>query len=544
MAGLEVDAIDQYTLAADQLIAVRVLEAIKHPEADKLKIATVTDGSGTLQIVCGAPNCRAGIIAALAPVGTTLVDPEGKKLKIKRSKLKGVESQGMLCSANELGLGEDHSGILELDEAVQIGSDLCAAYRDAIFDISLTPNLAHCHSVLGVVRELSAALDLLYTPPKKNTIADGPSEIEKQVIVEVLDPQKCPRYACRLIKKVQVGPSPDWLRQKLEKCGIRSINTVVDATNYILLERGQPLHAFDFDRIHGDKIIVRSAEANELFETLDEKKHKLSSEALLICDGERPVALGGIMGGKNSEVSDQTQHVLLESAFFEPTVIRRTSKQLGIQTDSSKRFERGCDPNGVIEALNAAAALIQELAGGEIVSGIIDQASGDFSPRTIPCRVSRVNHILGIHLGVGEVEAIFKRLGFNYSWDGKDTFTIRAPTYRFDVKEEIDLVEEVARLYGYQNLPKEAGAYTHDSLPHASTYLFETEMRKLCLVLGLQEILTCDLIGPQLLNQLEVPYPSEIEPVIVKNPTSVDQSILRQSLLILLKMDLSNFKPA
>lgn len=531
MAGLEVDAIDEINLSSDKAIAVRVLEAEKHPDADKLRVAKVTDGSNQFQIVCGASNCKPGLVTALAPIGSTLTDAENKSFKIKKGKLRGIESFGMLCSPIELGLGEDAAGIIDLGDDVPIGTDLTTHFRDWSFEISLTPNLAHCASVQGVVRELSAIADQAYTEPQNLEIQENDSPIEKDVKVNILDREKCPRYACRLVRDVKVGPSPLWLKQKLEKSGIRSINNIVDATNYILLELGHPLHAFDWDRISNGEIIVRTANEDESFTTLDGKERKLNKEMLLICDAEKPVALAGVMGGQNSEVSDSTVNILLEAAYFQPTNIRRTSKKLNLITDSSKRFERGCDPNGVPKALDAVTALIQSIAGGEAAKGRVDNCEEKFQPKEIPCRVTRINQILGIHLGVGEVESTFKRLRFEYTWDGKDTFHVKVPTYRFDVFSEIDLIEEVARIYGYDNMPHTPSRYEKSDLPHAPIFLFEREVRRQALVQGLQELLTCDLLGPQTLDVLYKPFPSEESTVKVLNPTSIEQSILRQSLL-------------
>jgi phenylalanyl-tRNA synthetase beta chain len=401
---------------------------------------------------------------------------------------------------------------------------------DAVFEISLTPNLGHCASVIGVVRELAAAIG---KPIKKKSFSlkESDKSIDDFITVSIESPESCPRYACRVIKNIRVVPSPDWIQKKLVACGIRPINNVVDSTNYILIELGQPLHAFDYDLIEGNHICVRTSKTDEKFITLDEKEHILSAEDLLICDAKKPIAIAGVMGGRNTEVSDKTVNILLESAHFKPTSIRKTSKRLSIQTDASKRFERGSDPNHVINALDMAANLIQSIAGGEVAAGVIDIQKKIFYEKLIECRLTRVNQILGTHLGVGEIENIFQSLGMECKWDGQNTFTVRVQTYRFDITEEIDLIEEIARIYGYDNISRNPTTYHTSPIPHTPIFLFERELRTKFVAEGLQEFLTCDLIGPSssdLVHESGMPAESIVK---VLNPTSIEQSILRTSLL-------------
>ncbi|CUI16051.1 phenylalanyl-tRNA synthetase beta subunit [Candidatus Protochlamydia naegleriophila] len=529
MAGLEVDGYETVGGDFSGVIVGRVLETEKHPNADKLVVATVTDGKESYQVVCGAPNCRPGLKTAFAPIGASLTD-EGKEFKIKKSKLRGVESSGMLCSGKELHLTSDDDGILELPEHLVEGTLLNELYSDTIFEISLTPNLGHCSSVIGVARELSAATGLPLRYPHL-VFQEGEHPIEQSINLQVLAKEDCPRYTCRVIKDIKVGPSPDWLKTKLEKCGLRSVNNVVDVTNYVLMEMGHPLHAFDYDRLNGQQIIVRRAKEGETFETLDGKERVLKESHLMICAGERPVAIAGVMGGSNSEVHDGTCHIVLESAYFDSVSVRKTSKQLGLQTDASKRFERGTDPNQLISVLNRAAMLIQEVAGGTIQIGILDEKAKEFPEATIRCRLNRTNQMLGTILSRGEVETIFKNLGFHYQWDGQDSFFVRVPTYRVDIKEEIDLIEEIARLYGYDHIPRQGGRYLSSQLPPAPIYLFEKEIQSRLIAEGLQEFLTCDLIGPTLLNIVQDHTMPPESVVSVLNPTSIEQSVLRTSLL-------------
>lgn len=402
---------------------------------------------------------------------------------------------------------------------------------DWLLTIGLTPNLNHCASVSGIARELAALNDQTHHQQTATVQNEGAEAIGSKVAVEVQEPEKCPRYACRLIQGVKVGPSPDWLKGRLELSGIRSINNVVDATNYILLELGHPLHAFDFGRIVGGEIIVRDSRPAEVLVTLDGKQRELPPGTLLICDRDQPVAIAGVMGGLDSEVGTRTTDVLLEAAYFHPAAIRRTSKALQLQTDASRRFERGTDPNAVLEALDRTTVLICELAGGDVARGTIDIKKGDFPERQIDCRVSRVNALLGQHLAINEIEAVFKRLGFPYKWNRQGIFQLSIPTYRNDILAEVDLIEEVARLYGYDHIEKQAGHYQSSRLPHAPIFLFENEVRSRLIGSGLQEFLTCDLIGPTILQAIQGQLNHDPETIQVLNPTSIEQSILRRSLL-------------
>lgn len=530
-AGLEVDAVEPVDIGFKKVIVGKVTATVPHPNAEKLCIATVTDGSESYQVVCGAPNCREGIKTAFAMVGATLTDEKGKLFSIKAAKLRGVESFGMLCSGVELGISSDHDGILEFAEHVKEGTDVAEMYADTIFEISLTPNLGHCQSIIGIARELSAATGIPVKYPPIKVLEDEWDDVEKHVKVTVQDSVKCPRYACRLVRDVVISPSPGWLKKRLEMCGIRPVNNIVDITNYVLLEIGQPLHAFDFDTLSGEQIVVKVAEEGEGFMTLDNKKRLLTKDDLLICDQNKPVALAGVMGGLVSEVSETTRNVLIESAYFQPATIRRTSKRLGLQTDASKRFERGCDPNGVAAALDRATMLIQQLSAGSVVKGVKDVKTHDFPERQLPCRLNFLNSLLGTHLSVNEVESIFQKLDFRSRWNGQGAFEVQIPTYRTDVAAEVDLIEEVARIYGYDNIPKTPVKYQGSLQDHAPIFLLEREARSNLLAEGLQEFLTCDLIGPTLRDIVQDALMPEAAIVKVLNPTSIEQSILRTSLL-------------
>lgn len=530
MAGLEVDAIETVKPEFTKVVVGRVVEVAKHPDADKLCVAQVTDGAATYQVVCGASNCRVGLKTAFAMEGATLKDEKGE-FKIKKTKLRGVESSGMLCSACELNIGAGDEGIIEFGDHLVEGTDVAELYADTIFEISLTPNLGHCSSVLGVARELSAMTGEKLRFKDIETQEDAWSKLSHDLKVKIKDSVKCPRYACRLIKDVKVAPSPDWLQRRLLAADLRPVNNIVDVTNYVMLEFGHPLHAFDFSKVEGNEIIVRQAHEGETLVTLDNKLRALTSDDLVIGDTHKALAIAGVMGGSNSEVSEDTQIILLESAYFQPTSIRKTSKRLGIHSDASKRFERGTDPNQVVHVLNRAAAMIQAIAGGKVETGISDVHTTEFPEKVIQCRLTRVNEILGTKLGVGEVEQIFHKLGMPTHFDGRNVYSVNVPTYRNDIHEEIDLIEEVARIYGFENIPATLPKYHTNQLPHAPIFLFEQEIRERLMAEGLQEFLTCDLIGPSSLDVINGGTMPESGVIHVLNPVSIEQSILRTSLL-------------
>jgi len=404
--------------------------------------------------------------------------------------------------------------------------------QDDVLEIALTPNLAHCASVRGVARELAALTGAHLSHPKFSVVEKGNSPIHSQTSVTVENPSACPRYACRVITGIQVAPSPAWLQQRLEACGIRSVNNVVDITNLVLLEFGHPLHAFDFDCLEGKRIVVRNARKDEKILALDGKEYYPSTETLLICDAQKPVALAGVMGSAQSEVSDKTTTILLESAYFDAQQVRRTSKHLGIKSEASYRFERGCDANGVLEALDRATSWICEIAHGSALHGIIDVKHQDFYPSELSCRLSRLNKILGTHLAMGEVETIFHRLGLGIVHVKDDLITVKIPTYRHDITQEIDLIEEAARFYGYNNIHKKEKAYFRTgSLSPSPEYLFARNVRCRLISEGLQEFLTCDLISPQQASWISKDHFPARTLIKLLNPHSVEQSVMRPSML-------------
>lgn len=529
--GLEVDSIQDEKLPFEEVVVCWVESVTKHPNADKLVIAKVHDGLGVHQVVCGAPNCREGIKSAFARVGAKLKDPHKEEFfEIKPTKIRGVESFGMLCATDEIGVDESHLGIIELPQDAKVGASIYPYFADKIFDISITPNLGHALCVLGVARELAAGLgtQVNQIPISLN---ESRESIAGQISVQIENPQDCLFYGARLLKGIKVAPSPLWLKRRLNACGIRSINNVVDVTNFVMMELGQPLHAFDYSKIAGHSIVVRRAKHFETLTLLDEKERQLNEHLLVIADAEKPLAIAGIMGGFHSAVNESTTDILLEAAHFNAVLVRRGCKELMLSTDSSKRFERGIDGANVTRALDRAAMLLEEICGVRPLKGIVQAGTTERPPQIISCHLARIGEILGLHVSLNEVETVFRRLDFKSHWDGKGVFTLEVPSYRNDLKQEIDIIEEVARVIGYHNIPKKTPYFASSTIPHAPLYLFEQEVRSRLIAEGLQECITCDLISPQ---QVETYLSLQIDPaslISVANPTSLDQSVLRPSLI-------------
>lgn len=531
LAGLEVDKVEKTALGFSGVVVAKVLEASQHPEAEKLRVAKVTDGTSTYQIVCGAPNCRAGLVTALATIGAQLTQPSGDTFKIKKSKLRGIDSEGMLCASDELGLGGDQQGILELDAQLTLGTSLEDLYGDTIFEISLTPNLGHCLSIRGIARELCALMGLKLSFSKP-VISAGSIITSDKISVTIDDASACYSYYCRYLENVKVEPSPSWLKERLESCGLRSINNIVDVTNYVMLSLGQPLHAFDYDTIEGQEIVVKSCEEPLQLRLLDETERTIPARALLICDSVKPLALAGIMGCHNSAITETTTRLLLEAAHFDPSAIRKTMKTMQLRTDSSSRFEKGIDHEGVEKALDLAVSLIQEINGATVSESTLCEIARPFQSKVLTCRLKKINHVLGTHLSLHEVEHIFHRLKMPCQIDASnEILTLTIPSYRNDIKEEIDLVEEVARVYGYHHIDLPTPYVINSTLPHSPLYLMEKNIRQRLVSEGLQEMLTCDLISPKMAQSCIENSMQERSLIHVMQPSSVDQSILRPSML-------------
>jgi phenylalanyl-tRNA synthetase beta chain len=529
LLGIEVDAIHSPRPPFSHVVVAEIKKSTRHPNAEKLHVAEVFDGVHTIQVVCGASNCRTGLRVALAKVGAILTAASGEQRTIEKTSIRGVESHGMLCTASELGLYEDNSGLLELPTDLPLGGDCIALLWDPVFEISLTPNLGHCMSALGIARELSASLQKPLHLPKRH-LHESNHSIKDLIEVSVQEATICPRYTARLIEGMKVAPSPFWLQKQLRAAGLNPINNVVDATNYLLLKNGTPLHAFDFNKIEGKTIEVSLSERPQPFHGLDGNQWTVPPSTILISDAKKVLALGGILGGASSAVSASTHTILLEAASFNSKTIRVSAKQMGLRTDSSQRFEKGVDPSTLPDFLDEAAELIAELSGGKIAKGRIDIGKHSFAPKRIACRPTRINQLLGTLLSESEIEKLFHRLGFQTRKEA-DKLQVDVPLYRFDLTEEIDLVEEAARLYGYNNIDRPLPRATSPQLPHDPSYLFETELRRRLAALGLQEVLNCDLISSKLATIAQELSHSKSVLLQTLHSKSEEYSILRPSLL-------------
>ena len=529
MLGLEVEGMLQTGCGMDDVVVAIVEEKKQHPNADKLSLCKVNSGTELQDVVCGAQNFKAGDTVALARIGAVLPG----NFKIKRSKIRGEESFGMLCSEKELGLVEESAGIMVLESGLPLGQPVFEALglKDTLFEIGLTPNRSDCLSVIGIAREIAAKLGIRAAYPDV-TVREGSATVESAISVTIQDEDLCPRYAARYISGCRIAPSPDWLVKRLNAIGIRSINNVVDVTNLVMMELGQPLHAFDCDHLAGNSIVVRRAAEGEPFTTLDGQQRNLASSDLVICDGERPVALAGIMGGQNSEISDTTTNVLLESAWFRPAAIRNTSKRLGLHTESSHRFERGIDIGGVTRALGRAAALIAELSGGSVARGALDVYPGKLEPATIILRPERANTLIGIELPLTEITSLLRRLEFVVQELPEGTLAVIAPSYRVDIEREIDLVEEIARLNGFDRIPATmpyARVTSDRPTPHQR---LERTVRDALVSQGMNEVINFSFTTPDAADKLLLAADDPRRCGIrLTNPLVEEQSVMRTTLL-------------
>ena len=529
MLGLEVERMELIGAGMDDVVVAQVVEKLQHPNADKLSLCKVDNGKELLSIVCGAQNFKAGDKVALAQIGASLPGD----FKIKRSKIRGEESFGMLCSEKELGISVESDGIMILPESFTLGTPLFDALgaKDTIFEIGLTPNRADCLSVVGVAREIAAKLGKKVHYPGLEVIETG-APIDSITSVSIESPELCPRYTARHISGCTLAPSPAWLVGRLRAAGIRSINNVVDVTNYVLLEYGHPLHAFDFRLLAGGRIVVAAAGLAEPFLTLDGQDRLLTTTDLTIRDAEKAVALAGIMGGGNSEIGSDTTEVLLESAYFDPSAIRRTSKRLGIHTESSHRFERGTDVAGLTRALDRAASLIAELSGGSIAQGVIDVYPQPIEPRVISARLARINAVSGLSLDAARVREIFERLEFQVSEPEAGVFRVRVPLFRVDLEREIDLVEEVVRMHGFEQVPVTLPrAAVLSDLPSDALRL-TVRLKDLLVSQGLSEVINYSFVAPSSCDRILLPADDfRSKGVKLMNPISDELSVMRTTLL-------------
>ena len=510
-AGIEVEEVVSLGgQIPQQVVIAQILASEKHPNADKLSVCRVQDGTGERQIVCGAKNYKVGDKVPLALPGAAMA----AGFTIKESKLRGVMSQGMMCSAEELGLPKGEDGLLILPAEAPVGKNFgeYLGPGDTVYDIEVTPNRPDWLSVIGIAREIAALTDGQLKLPEVAPGAARPAD----ELVTVTAPELCPRYTARMITGVKIGPSPAWLKSALEKVGMRSINNVVDVTNYVLLESGHPLHAFDFRLLRGGKIIVRRAQAGEKFVALDDSAPELSEEMLVIADAERAVALAGIMGGKESEINDATVDVLLESAWFLPGSVRKTSKRTGLASESSYRFERGADVGGVIWASDRAAQLIQQVAGGEI-GPVLDVSAQPVTKRRVRCRYAQINRLLGVAVPPATVKQIFGGLGLAVVQDEPAGLEVEVPTFRVDLEREADLIEEVCRIYGVDKIPARMQPSTAAVSGFDGRWDRLVELRRQLTAFGFHEALNQTMVGAGAAK--------------LQNPLNAEMTALRDSLI-------------
>jgi len=522
LAGTSCEYIEPTAGYMDNVVVGRVVELSGIEGTDKIKKAIVDDGAGRYDVVCGALNVAAGQKIAFARIGAKLAGD----FVIKKARIRGVESSGMICSERELGISDDHSGIIVLDDDAPVGTPLVEYldYDDYILTFELTPNRGDSMSAIGIARDLAALASIKLRRPQFE-VTETTTPATGSIEVSIDDPVGCPRYTARVIKNVAIAPSPWWLRKRLLACGMRPISNIVDITNLVMLECGHPLHAFDLDRFGSDEVVVRRAASGEKFTTLDGEEHELNEQVLLITNGKSGVAAAGVMGGLDSEVSDDTTNILLEAAYFDPNVIRRSRRKLELVTESSSRFEKGADPNGIEYAVNRAAQLMHELCGGEVQKGIVDCYPKRIEPRRATMRPARCNGVLGSNYTVERMKQILTDLELEVK--GDDPIEVMVPTFRGDLEREIDLIEEVVRIEGFDSIDD---AVTNIGPLYSAIRpedRFAREARSVLTACGFDEMLDHGLTSSKLASAFNPDLPQ----VRILNPVSEDLDIMRNSLI-------------
>ena len=529
MAGLEVEGVTPVGEGFERVLVVRIDSIRRHPNADRLSLVQVSTDREKFSVVCGGTNIREGQIVPLAVIGAKL--PNG--VEIKKSKIRGEFSEGMLCSEIELGLGSDTTGIMILPPELPLGVNLGEALglKDAVLDVSVTPNRPDCLCAMGIAREIAALTHQKMRYPVLSLSNEG-DEIHRKTSVTLVDPDLCPRYVARVIEGVNIGPSPQWLKDRLERVGIRSISNVVDVTNYVMMEYGQPLHAFDFEFLEEKRIVVRRAKAGETFVTLDGVQRVLDEEMLMICDGVKPVAIAGVMGGINSEIRDDTRTVLLESAYFNPVNNRSTSRKLGLETEAAFRFGRGIDYEGCPAAANRAAQLIQELAGGRRVEGVVDAYPAPIQRKPIRLNPRKVNRVLGTAISPERMKSCLEDLELDVSVEKEENFLVIPPSFRGDLEREIDLIEEIARMDGYENIPITLPTGSASLERREKGFLVAKKAMEVLIHHGFHEVITYGFTTPGSIAPLNL-SPDDVRrrQLPLLNPLTEDFSVMRTSLI-------------
>ncbi|MGO5094742.1 phenylalanine--tRNA ligase subunit beta [Agathobaculum sp. LCP25S3_E8] len=534
MSGSKVEEVYYLGAEIENVVTGKVLSVVDHPDSDHLKICQIDVGQGEpIQIVTGAPNVTPDSVGEICPVAlhkSTL--PGG--VKITKGKLRGEVSNGMMCSFQELGLTHGcvpyacENGILFLPEGTPVGEDIkkVLGLDDYVADFEITSNRADCFSVIGLARETAATFDRPFSV-KDPVVKGSGDDINKYMSVEVVDTDLCPRYTARLVKNIKIEPSPAWMRERLHACGVRPINNIVDITNYVMLEYGQPMHAFDYSCLSDGKIVVRRARNGESIQTLDGQDHDLTDKMLAICDNDKPVAVAGVMGGANSEIEDDTKTVVFESACFHGATVRVTAKALGMRTEASGRFEKGLDPSLTMPAVQRACELVEMLGAGEVVDGIIDACAADLTPRALPFEPDKMNALLGLDLSADEQKAYLERLEFRVE-DGK----VIIPSFRVDIARMCDLAEEVARMYGYDKIPTTLYAGEMVQGEYTPKQLAEQNVSLTCREAGFDEAMSHSFISPKFYDMIgwDKDDPRRISTTIL-NPLGEDFSVMRTTVL-------------
>lgn len=534
-AGIEVEGVEDLSTSFSGVVVGKVVERIKHPNADRLSLCKVDAGEEELlQIICGANNCVEGMKTPVAKVGAHL--PDG--MKIKKAKLKGIESYGMLCSAQELGIDSallsesEREGIWTLPNDWEIGMDLKEAigFDDVTFELGITPNRSDCLGMLNVARELGMMYKEKVKIPEVNDTSENKAATE-YASVEIENPELCNRYIARVVKNITIGPSPLWMQKVLRASGMRPINNIVDITNYVMLETGQPLHAFDYDKLEEGKIVVRAAHDGEKMTTLDGVDRTLDSDMILIADAKRPVAIAGVMGGRNSEIDENTVNILFESAHFHYAHVRNTSRKLGLRSEASSRFERGVPPEVSMYAINRAVDLVEQMHAGTAVAGVVDNYPVKQEKHIIELEPARVNATLGTDISASDMHSYFERLGFDViKLPGSEKATIDIPFYRMDITRHVDLIEEVARIYGYDKIPTTLPVSATNTKRQKPEITLTGRVKDILYGLGLAEIITYAFINPK--EYIKLQHEEWLDSSVrILNPLSEAQSVMRVSLI-------------
>ena len=529
MVGLEVEAIYDRWDYLETVLVGRIEDIRPHPNADTLQLCSLDLNRQKMEVVCGAPNVAKDMLVPAALPGTMLADGS----VLTETVIRGVPSQGMICSESELGLGTDSAGIMALEPSATVGQKLASALdlSDTIFEIDLTPNRPDCLSIIGIAREIAGIQKKHLRYPTVN-LSDSHNEISGVTSVSIEAPELCPRYAARLITDISIGPSPFWLQDRLLSVGLRPINNIVDVTNFVLMEMGQPLHAFDFNRLAGNRIVVRTAADGERFTTLDDKEHSLTKDMLMICDAEKPVAVGGVMGGLNSEIETSTRNVLIESAYFNPVSIRKTSKQLGLNTEASHRFERGVDPEGTITALNRATQLMEEIGNGRMVAGIIDEYPRPIKRPSMMLNVKDTNRLLGTRLSAKKIKDLLKSIEFNAEVKDPKNLSVVPPSFRVDVTRPEDFMEEVARLSGYNTIPTTFPKIPAEKRKPLKSLEIRNRVKHQMIGFGFTEVINYSFVNRNACDLLTLTADDfRRKMVTILNPLTEEQAVMRTSLI-------------